>query len=60
MSSDPPKLVIEGITEDGKLFRPSDWIERLIDTLSSYGGDRRTRANSYTGPDRRQRQVGFL
>jgi hypothetical protein len=60
MSSDLPMLVIEGITVDGKVFRPSDWIERLIDTASSYGSDRRTRAGSYSGPDRRRQQVDFL
>lgn len=60
MSSDSPKMIIEGMTLDGLVFRPSDWIERLIDTVSSYGGDRRARSGSYTGPDRRRRQVGFL
>ena len=60
MSSDLLMFVVEGITVDGKAFRPSDWIERLIDTLSSYGADRRTRPGSYSGPDRRRRQVGFM
>jgi len=60
MTSDPPKIVIEGIALDGMVFRPSDWIERLIDTLSSYGEDRRSRPGSYSGPDRRCRQVDFL
>jgi len=60
MTSDPPKIVIEGITLDGTVFRPSDWIERLIDTLSSFGKDRRSRPGSYSGPDRRRRQVDFL
>jgi hypothetical protein len=60
MPSDPPKIIIEGITLDGAVFRPSDWIERLIDTLSSYGEDRRSHPGSYCGPERRRRQVGFL
>jgi len=60
MSSDLPMFVVEGITVDGKDFRPSDWIERLIDTVSSYGCDRRSRSGSYTGPDRRRQQVGFI
>ena len=60
MPSDLPKIVIEGFTLDGKVFRPSDWIERLIDTVSSYGEDRRSRPRSYSGPDRRRRQVDFL
>ena len=60
MLSDPPRFVIEGITVDGKVFRPSDWIERLIDTLSSYGVDRRARRGSYPGTDRRRQQLSFL
>ncbi len=60
MASDAPKIIIEGITLDGAVFRPSDWIERLIDTLSSYGEDRRTRNGPYHGTERRHRRVGFL
>jgi hypothetical protein len=60
MLSNPPRFVIEGITVDGKVFRPSDWIERLIDTLSSYGVDRRAHHGSYSGPNRRGRQMSFL
>lgn len=60
MPNDLPKIVIEGISTDGKVFRPSDWIERLIDTVSSYGEDRRSCPGTYSGPDRRRRQVGFL
>ena len=60
MPSQLPKLIVKGVTLDGTIFRPSDWIERLIDTVFSYGEDRRTRSGPYTGPDRRRRQVGFL
>lgn len=28
-----PKIVIEGVTEDGKKFRPSDWAERVSGNL---------------------------
>lgn len=34
-------VVIHGIREDGKKFRPSDWIERLSATLASFGADQR-------------------
>jgi len=53
-------MVIEGLTEDGSLFRPSDWIERLLETLLSYGADRRTVNRPYPGPERRARQIEFL
>lgn len=37
MSSTPPRRYkIQGITRDGKTFRPSDWAERLAGALSSF------------------------
>ncbi len=30
------KIVIEGITADGKQFRPSDWAERMSGALSTF------------------------
>jgi hypothetical protein len=53
-------MIVEGITLAGEDFRPSDWVERLIDVVFSYGEDRRTRPGPYTGPDRRRQQIGFL
>ena len=35
------KLVIESIVDDGRRFRPSDWIERISTTLASFGPDHR-------------------
>lgn len=35
--------VIEGITHDGRKFRPSDWVERLSSTLGGFGPDHRLR-----------------
>lgn len=29
-------IVIEGITEEGKRFRPSDWAERMSGTLATF------------------------
>ena len=60
MTHDFPKLVVEGITQDGQVFRPSDWIERLIGTLSTYGEDRRINSRPHVGVDRRRRQESFL
>jgi hypothetical protein len=43
-SSDSPDsshyFLIEGITIDGQVFRPSDWAERMADVLSSFRGCR--------------------
>lgn len=35
------KIIIEGITESGRKFRPSDWAERLSGSLASFGRDHR-------------------
>lgn len=32
--------IIQGITNDGRKFRPSDWAERMSGALSSFGGGR--------------------
>jgi len=34
--SDPKKIIIEGVTEEGDVFRPSDWAERVSGTLASF------------------------
>lgn len=34
------KIVIEGITPQGKHFRPSDWAERMSGTLASFKNSR--------------------
>ncbi len=44
------KIVIEGVTEDGRTFRPSDWIERISGSLSTFGMDRRIRYSHYVQP----------
>ena len=35
------EIVIQGVTTSGKLFRPSDWAERIAGVLSTYGKDHR-------------------
>jgi len=37
---DKKKIVIEGVTSEGKKFRPSDWAERMSGTLATFN-DRR-------------------
>jgi hypothetical protein len=44
------KIIIEVVTEDGKRFRPSDWIERISGNLSTFGNDRRIRSSRYLQP----------
>jgi hypothetical protein len=60
MTGESAWLLIEGVTADGQVFRPSDWLERLLDTLAHFGDDRRAGQRPYTGPERRHRRVAFL
>jgi len=34
------KIIIEGITEEGQVFRPSDWAERMSGSLSTFRNHR--------------------
>lgn len=34
------KIVIEGVTPQGKMFRPSDWAERMSGTMASFKNSR--------------------
>jgi hypothetical protein len=35
--SHPTEYLIQGITKEGKTFRPSDWSERLAGAMSCFG-----------------------
>ncbi|WP_419420217.1 DUF3579 domain-containing protein [Legionella sp. D16C41] len=37
---DKKKIVIEGVTEQGKTFRPSDWAERMSGTMAVFKNNR--------------------
>lgn len=41
VADDVKKIIIEGITENGRKFRPSDWAERMSGALSTFGRDQR-------------------
>lgn len=43
-------LVISSIMENGKKFRPSDWVERLSSTLASFQVDHRLRYSQAVQP----------
>lgn len=36
----PEKIIIEGVTEGGKKFRPSDWAERMSGKLATFKNSR--------------------
>jgi len=37
--AEPTEVFIQGLTKDGRTFRPSDWAERLAGTMSSFRPD---------------------
>ena len=45
-----PRIVILGVTLAGRVFRPSDWAERLCGIMSTFGGDHQMRYSSYVRP----------
>ncbi|HLP99433.1 MAG TPA: DUF3579 domain-containing protein [Sideroxyarcus sp.] len=49
-SPDLAEFVIQGVTRDGAVFRPSNWGERLCDMLSTTGADGRVVYSSYLHP----------
>ena len=44
------EYIIQGVTFDGKPFRPSDWAERLCGVMSAFGGDHRMQYSPYVHP----------
>lgn len=45
-----PTIIIQGITPNGRSFRPSDWAERLSGVMSTVGEDRRMSYSPYVQP----------
>jgi hypothetical protein len=44
------EFIIQGVTLDGRPFRPSDWAERLCGVMSAFGGDHRMQYSPYVHP----------
>lgn len=43
-------FIVESVSENGKPFRPSDWVERISTQLASYGPDHRLRYDENVHP----------
>jgi len=50
MNERPKNLIIEGITQAGRAFRPSDWAERLCGVMSVFGADEQLRYSQHVRP----------
>ena len=50
MFADSLEIVIQGVTESGLAFRPSDWAERLCGMMSVFSTDRHLSYSPYLKP----------
>src|SRR6218665_2116662 len=50
-SAKPREVFIQGVTKDGRTFRPSDWAERLAGAMSCFrpGGSRHSGIGAFIG-----------
>ncbi len=44
------QIIIEGVCQDGRKFRPSDWVERISSALASFGPDHKLRYSEHVQP----------
>lgn len=44
------ELIIVGQTDQNKVFRPSDWADRLCGVMSAFGADQRMQYSPYVQP----------
>lgn len=45
------KYIIKGVTEDGRKFRPSDWIDRISSMCASFGEAHRLVYSEFLHPE---------
>jgi hypothetical protein len=43
-------IIIQGITRQGRAFRPSDWADRLCGVMAAFGGDHQMRYSPWVRP----------
>ncbi|MFB6261637.1 MAG: DUF3579 domain-containing protein [Thiohalorhabdaceae bacterium] len=44
------KIIVEGVTQSGGKFRPSDWVERFAGNAATFGADNRLHYSPYIKP----------
>ena len=45
------EIFVQGLTRDGKPFRPSDWVDRMCSSFASFGENRKLRYSPYLRPE---------
>ena len=41
------EIFVQGLTKDGKQFRPSDWVDRMCSSFATFGENRKLRYSPY-------------
>ena len=44
------RIIVEGVTQSGGKFRPSDWVERFAGNAATFGDDNRLHYSPYIKP----------
>jgi len=55
----PARIVIQGLTQNGRQFRPSDWAERLQDCIATHGVQKSSRLHNCMSAAGLQRKPSF-
>jgi Protein of unknown function (DUF3579) len=45
------EIFVQGLTRDGKPFRPSDWVDRMCSSFASFGENRKLLYSPYLRPE---------
>ncbi len=45
------EIFVQGLTRDGKQFRPSDWVDRMCSSFATFGENRKLRYSPYLRPE---------
>jgi len=49
-ASEACRIIVEGVTQSGGKFRPSDWVERFAGNAATFGDDNRLHYSPYIKP----------
>jgi len=58
--SDACRIIVEGVTQSGGKFRPSDWVERFAGNAATFGSDNRLHYSQYIKPTVHKGVKGLL
>ena len=45
------EIFVQGLTKEGKQFRPSDWVDRMCSSFATFGENRKLRYSPYLRPE---------